>query len=309
MESAYLNLSTTRKSSTLSLPVWALLTSAVCLAFSAGFAGAQSGKAANKAPEQKLENMDPKKFDRPAIIDNKYMPMKPGTRYTYVGTTVEDDGKVVPHSIVINITDLTKVIGGVRNLVSYDLDYTDNELVEAELAFFAQDNEGTVWHFGQYPEEYEDKKLIKAPAWLHGIEGARAGIAMKAKPQLGTPSYSQGWGPAVGWTDRGQTFKMGEKTTVKAGSYTDVLVIKETSKEETVDAFQLKYYAPGVGNVRVGWGGTKEKTKETLELTKVEQLNPKELAEVRAKALALEKSAYKVSKKVYGLTPPMEQTK
>lgn len=303
------SVSTGKKSSSLSLLVWALLTTSVCVAFLAGYAGAQSSKAAKKEPEPKLETMDPKKFDRSTIIDNKWLPMKPGTRYTYVGTTVEDDGKVVPHSIVINITDLTKVIGGVRNLVSYDLDYTDNELVEAKLAFFAQDNEGTVWHFGQYPEEYEDEKFAKAPAWLHGIEGARSGIAMKAKPQLGTPSYSQGWGPAVGWTDRGQTYKMGEKTKVKAGSYTDVLVIKESSKEEAVDAFQLKYYAPGVGNVRVGWGGTKEKTKETLELVKIEQLNPKDLAEVREKALALEKSAYKRSPKVYGLTKPMERAK
>jgi hypothetical protein len=98
---------------------------------------------------------------------------------------------------------------------------------------------------------------------------------------------------------------MGQKTTVRAGKYEDVLVIKETSKEEG-NAFQLKSYAPGVGNVQVGWGGSKEKTKETLELVKVEQLGPKEMAELREKALKLEKSAYSVSKKVYARTSPSE---
>ena len=301
--------SSAKKTLVMTLPLGVLLATAVCLMLPVDFAAAQIAKTAVRAPEPKLETMDPKMFDRPTLIDNKWMPMKPGTRYTYVGTTVEDGGKVVSHKLVVNITDLTKVIGGVRNLVSYDLDYSDNQLSEAELAFFAQDKEGTVWHFGQYPEEYEDKKLIKAPTWLHGIQGARAGIHMKAKPQLGTPSYSQGWGPVVGWTDRGQTYKLGEKTTVPAGTYTDVLVTRETSKEETVDAWQYKYYAPGVGNVRVGWGGTMEKTKEVLELVKIEQLSPKELAAVREKAMALEKSAYKVSPKVYGLTAKMEVVK
>jgi hypothetical protein len=306
MKSAYL--SSGQKSSDTWLPVWAMLAAFTCIMLTGNFAAAQSDTAAKKAPAAKLETMNPKNFDRSTIVENKWMPMKPGTRWLYEGTTVEDDGKVVPHRLEINITDLTKVIGGVRNVVSYDLDYVDNELVEAELAFFAQDNEGTVWHFGEYPEEYEDGKLIKAPTWIHGFESARAGIVMMARPQLGTPSYAQGWGPAVGWSDRGQVYLMGEKTTVRAGKYEDVLVIKETSKQE-VDSFQLKYYAAGVGNVRVGWGGKKDKSKETLELVKVEQLGPKEMAELREKALKLEKSAYKVSKKVYARTTPMEVPK
>jgi len=44
------------------------------------------------------------------------MPLKPGTRFTYEGTTIEDDGAAVPHRVVINVTDLTKVIGGGRSL-------------------------------------------------------------------------------------------------------------------------------------------------------------------------------------------------
>ena len=87
------------------------------------------------------------------------------------------------------------------------------------------------------------------------------------------------------------------------------MIIKESSREEGKDAFQLKYYAAGVGNVRVGWGGTKEKSKEVLELVKVEQLSAAELAEVRKKALELEKSAYRRSKNVYAKTTPMEPAK
>jgi len=245
-------------------------------------------------------------FKRPTQVDNAWMPLKPGTRFVFEGTTIEDDGTAVPHRVVINVTDLTKVIGGVRTAVTWDLDYSDGELVEAELAFFAQDTSGTVWRMGEYPEEYEEGKFVAARPWIHGFEEAKAGIMMPATPQVGTPSYAQGWGPAVGWTDRGQVDQIGKKTCVPAACYEDVLVIAETSQSEQ-DAQQLKYYARGVGNVRVGWRGAGEKTKETLELVRVEQLDATAVAEVRAKALALERSAYQRSKTAYAHTPPAER--
>jgi hypothetical protein len=252
-----------------------------------------------------LENFDAAVFDNSTRIVNDYLPMKPGMRYVYEGTTVEDDGTVVPHKIVITVTDLTKTIAGVRTLVSWDEDYSDGELVEAELAFYAQDNEGNVWRMGEYPEEYEDGEFLAAPAWIHGFEDARAGIMMQANPQPNTPSYAQGWGPAVDWTDRGRVHQVGQKTCVKVDCYEDVLVIAETSASEP-DAEQLKYYARGVGNVRVGWQGAGETTQETLELVEVTELSPAALADAREKSLAIEKHAYEVSKSVYGQTPPLE---
>jgi hypothetical protein len=257
--------------------------------------------------ERKFEDFDAASFTNPSTVDNKWMPLVPGTRYTYEGSTVEDDGTVVPHKVVINVTDLTKVIGGVRSVVTWDLDYSDGELVEAELAFFAQDKDGRVWRMGEYPEEYEDEgKFVAAPAWIHGHEDARAGIMMQANPQPGTPSYSQGWGPAVNWTDRGKVDQVRQRVSVKAGSYADVVVIAETSASEP-DAEQLKYFAPGIGNVKVGWRGSGEKTKETLELVKVEKLDAKAMAEARAEALKMEKNAYQRSQNVYAKTPPLEQ--
>jgi hypothetical protein len=244
-------------------------------------------------------------FTQSTRIDNPWMPLAPGTRLVYEGTTIEDDGTAVPHRVEINVTDLTKVIGGVRTVITWDLDYSDNELVEAELAFFAQDSTGTVWRMGEYPEEYDAGKFIAAPAWIHGYEGAQAGIMMQANPQPGTPSYAQGWGPAVDWTDRGQVDSLGLRTCVPAGCYDDVVSIAETSAAEP-DAQQLKYYARGVGNVRVGWRGAGEKTKETLELTRVERLDAAALAEVRAKSLEMERNAYQRSTAVYANTPPAE---
>jgi hypothetical protein len=277
-----------------------VLVALTCLGLSSRVAMAQ-----DKKPEDLNLNVLKNFDDRSTTIDNEWFPLKPGTRLVYNGTTVEDDGKPVPRRLVSIVTDLTKVIDGVRTVVVWDVDYKDGQLAETEIAFFAQDNDGNVWLLGEYPEEWEAGKFMKAPAWLHGREDARAGIAMQAKPQLGAPSYAQGWGPAVRWTDRATVDQMGQKTCVRKGCYEDVLVIAETSKEEP-DAHQLKYYARGVGNVRVGWRGKGEKLKEELELVEAVQLDPKALAEARKKALELDKRAYTFGKKAYDRTPPAE---
>jgi hypothetical protein len=204
--------------------------------------------------------------------------------------------------VVITITDLTKEIAGVRTVVTWDQDFSDGELVETELAFFAQDDDGNVWRLGEYPEVYEEGKLVEVPAWIAGLKGAKAGIIMEADPKLEAPSYSQGWAPAVNFTDRGQVSEVGQETCVPVDCYENVLVIREFSREEP-DAFQLKYYAPGVGNVRVGWQGA-DASQETLELIEIIQLEAQAMEEVRAQALELEQRAYEISKEVYDQTPP-----
>jgi len=283
------------------------LTALSCAGLFTGCEGKREVRAADGRAQQPLEDVGAASFDHSTQIDNPWMPLKPGTRFVYEGTSAEDDGTLVPHRIVVHVTDLTKVIGGIRTLVTWDLDYKKGELVEAELAFFAQDRTGTVWYLGEYPEEYEDGKFVAARPWIHGFEDARAGIMMKPRPELGTPSYSEGWGPAVEWTDRGRVDQVGQKTCVPVGCYTDVLVIAESSAGEP-GAEQLKYYARSVGSVRVGWRGAGEKTKETLELARVEQMDATALAEVRARALELERSAYRRSTAVYAHTPPAERT-
>jgi hypothetical protein len=254
-------------------------------------------------PELALEDISKAQFDDPTTIDNPYFPLIPGTQFFYEGFTVEF-GKKVPHSIIYTVTDLTKEIAGVQTVVAWVLDYTNGKLVEAEVAFYAQDNDGNIWYMGEYPEAYEDGKMVEAPAWIPGLKEGKAGITMKADPKLNQPSYSQGWGPAVDWTDRGRVVKLGEHTCVPTGCYENVLVTEEFSQSEP-DAFQVKYYAPGVGNIKVEWRG-QDASQEELQLTKLIHLSPVELAEVRSKTLAHEERAYKTSKEVYDQTLPMK---
>ena len=283
----------------------------VCMAvilFMMIFISACGGKSSPEAtsPEATAEfkDFDPGNFSRSTEIINKWMPMKPGTQWAYEGTAIDEDGNKFARRIEFTITDLTKEINGVRTAVAWIVDYNNDETIEKEIAFYAQDNDGNVWYLGEHPEEIADGKFVDAPTWIAGIEEAKPGIKMMAEPKVGTPNYFQGWGPAVEWSDYGHIEKMGQETCVPVDCYKDVIVIAESSLGE-VDAYQLKYYAPNVGEVQVGWKG-EDATQEDLALVELVQLSPEELAEIHAEALALEKHAYEVSADVYGKTSPME---
>src|SRR5918994_851104 len=245
-------------------------------------------------------------FDNSTTVDNKWFPLKPGAHSVFEGSAF-DDGERISRRVVTTVTDLTKEINGVNSMVVWERDYSEGELVEAELAFFAQDTYGNVWHMGEYPEEYEEGEFEKAPGWLAGFKGAKAGIAMRAEPRLKTPSYAQGYAPPpINWIDRGRVYKVGQKTCVPVKCYEDVLVIEEFERNKP-GAYQLKYYAPGVGDVRVGWRGPEEEEKEGLDLVKDVRLSPEALAKSRANALKLEKHAYEI-KEYYGKTQPAKPT-
>ena len=257
----------------------------------------------SEVSEPVFETFDLDDFDQSTQIDNAWMPLQPGTQWKYEGTTTEE-GETFAHRIEFTVTDLTKKIEGVDTVVAWIVDYSNGEVVEKEIAFYAQDNEGNVWYLGEHPEEYSEGEFVAAPTWIAGREDARAGIKMRAEPQLGTVSYFQGWGPAVEWTDFGKVDQRGQQTCVPVDCYEDVLVIAESSLGEE-GAFQLKHYARGVGEVRVGWRGD-DSSFEELELVELNQLSPAELAQIRAEALELEANAYEISQEVYAHTPPAQ---
>jgi hypothetical protein len=270
--------------------------------------GSDSSASGSSAPAviRSADQYSPSLFDDSSyVVDNEWFPMTPGTQLVFKGASgIGEDRE--GHGLVFIVTDLTKVIDGVRTAVLWERDTSAGELVEAELAFFAQDRAGNVWNFGEYPEEYEDGKLDKAPTWIGGIAGARTGIAMLAAPDADAPDYEQGYAPKpVDWQDRGNVRETGSKTCVPAGCYEDVLIIGEFELDKP-GSTQLKYFAPGVGNVRVGWAGPKEDDHEILLLTEMRTLSEAEMADVREQVLALEAHGFQTSPDVYGTTPPLE---
>lgn len=229
-------------------------------------------------------------------IDNKWLPMEPGTRSEFSGT-VTDFSSGTPetheHRVVSIVTGLTKKIDGVRTVVLWDRDYSDGELAESELAFFAQSKQGAVWLLGEYPEEFDAGKFSGAPnTFISGLDDAHGGIAMQAHPREGTDAYTQASAPSIDFLDcarvvdrKGSTLKIDEFNPLDGASA----------------GHQQKYYRSGVGSYKVTASGGD--SQEVLNLDKTFKLDAGDLARVNDRAMAQDRHGYEVSPDIYGQTP------
>jgi hypothetical protein len=253
------------------------------------------------ASEMEMFQIDPAQFTNSTVIDATYLPMTPGTQHTYEGQAFED-GEKIDRKVIFTVTDLTKVLGGVDSVVIWEQDFNDDELVESELAFFAQDDDGNVWHTGEYYELWEEGEFVGGRIWVVGDPPCTlAGIQMWAEPDPSMATYSQGFAPEpFYWADRATIDEIQDEHCVPVDCYADVLVTAE-SDEVDPDAVQLKFYAPDVGNIGVGWRGDDPEMEE-LELVERTELDEAAMQEVRENALAMERRGY-----MYGQTAPAEQ--
>jgi hypothetical protein len=250
-------------------------------------------------------SLDRSEFPSRPAIENKWLPLEPGMQFTTTGKVVNTAEKTeTKRTVISTVTGLTKKIDGVNTVVVWDRDNSDGELAESELAFFAETKKGTVWLFGEYPEEYEDGMLTGAPStFISGIDKAQAGIAMLDHPRPDAPAYPQAYAPSVDFLDCGKVVDGHERVCVPAGCYHNVLVIDESNplEEESVAGHQRKFYSKKTGLVQVKPVGGEEQ--EFLDLVQVKKLSRSELKSINDQALALDSRGYTVSKDVYAKTP------
>jgi hypothetical protein len=286
-----------------SRPTWALLLPASLAAALLAACGTSSGSGAaagQAAIPGQTGTATAARFSAPLHVDNRMFPLAPGTQYVYRGKIVEG-GESKAHSVEFTVTGLTKVVGGVPTVVAWDRDFLDGKLQEQELALFAQDDRGNLWNFGEYPEEYENGKFTGAPStWIRGANHAYGGIHMLARP-TGGAQYSEGRIRAIGFYDLSRIISTSRAACVQAGCFRHVLVIDEWSPGDPGGGHQIKYYAPGVGLVRVGARGGD--SQEFLALSEVRHLGRTGMAQATAAVLAMDRRAYRVSK-VYRFSQP-----
>jgi hypothetical protein len=276
-----------------------LLTIAGLAGFSAGQAGAAPAagdKVGTTKPCIEKARFDDDNFPRRPAITSRFLPMIPGTKTTLEGTV-----EGVPHRVEFVVTDLVKRMAGVRTLVVWDTDTSEDEVVESELAFFAQDKNGNVWNLGEYPEEFENGEFVGAPStWIAGQDGAKAGIHMPALRGVSSRLYVQGFAPEIDFLDCARIADRHERTCVPAGCFDDVTITHETNALVPEDGIQSKYHAPRVGVVQVG--SVEPATGEILALTAREKLTGDELKEVREEALRLDRRGYEFGGDAYQAT-------
>ncbi len=176
-------------------------------------------------------------------VDNRYFALRPGTRFIYVGT---EDGKA--ERVITDVTHLEKTILGVKVVTVLDRVFLAGELKEKTFDWYAQDEDGNVWYFGEDTKAYEHGKVVStAGSFEAGKNGARAGIIMLAHPHVGD-SYRQEFARGVA-EDKARVVSLSTDVSVPYGRFHNCLKIAETTPLEP-GAKGIKLHCRGVGLVK-----------------------------------------------------------
>ncbi len=175
--------------------------------------------------------------------DHPLFPLVPGTTFRYRSETpdgVEDE--------VFTVTRETKRIQGVSTRVVEDIVHLDGTLTEHTFDYFASDELGNVWYFGEDSRSRDPQtgEVSTEGSWRAGRDGAEAGIIMEAHPQVGDVYHEE---HAAGVAeDQARVLALDAQASVPAGSYSNCL---QTENFSALDpgAIEHKFYVPGVGLV------------------------------------------------------------
>ena len=199
-------------------------------------AGAVSARAA-QPPYNPV--IDPANFV--SRVDNPYFPLDPGTVFRYV-----TNGKSTQEVDDMTVTNDTKMILNVMTTAVLDSVYTNGDLTEATVDWYAQDKQGNVWYFGEDSKELDHGQVVSTEgSWEAGVAGAKPGIVMEANPQIGD-TYRQEYLPGVA-EDMAKVTGLDVPITVPYGSFSAL----ETTESTAVSPsdHERKYYARNVGIV------------------------------------------------------------
>lgn len=188
--------------------------------------------------------IDPADFEDTNLAGNSFFPMTPGLTYVYEGENEEG----VPVRIEEEYTDQTKSIMGITCAVVIFKEYEDGALVEETSDWYAQDEQGNVWYFGEDSKDIEGGQVVSTEgSWEAGVDGALPGILMFAEPVEGTwyrQEYYEGEAEDVG-----QVLSLSATVTVPYGTYNNCLQTAEWTPLEP-GIVEHKFYASGVGLVK-----------------------------------------------------------
>jgi hypothetical protein len=178
-----------------------------------------------------------------AHVDNPWLPLKPGTVYTYHGFK---DGK--PSVDVVVVTPHVKTIDGAPCVVVEDRLFLAGRLEERTTDWYTQDARGNVWYFGESTAELDRNGHVTSTegTWQAGRSGAVPGIFMPANPQVGQSGRQEFYkGHAE---DHFRVLDLRAKVKVPGATSSRALLTEEWTPLEP-GVLDHKLYVRGIGNV------------------------------------------------------------
>lgn len=200
----------------------------------------------------------PERFpaDPPA---NAFFPLDMPLTRILTASGTDDEGMPFTERSELSSVGAGPVILGVPTRAILDRAFEGGRLVEETYDYYATDEDGNVWYFGEDVVNYlyDDAGTLTGTdsggAWRAGIDGARPGWMMPAAPVSGL-HYFQEIAARNAAMDEAVIWR--EDATIEVpglGPISGVLVTLEITSLDP-DAREFKYYAPGLGLVRAEEG-------------------------------------------------------
>ncbi|MHC4251119.1 MAG: hypothetical protein ACYS9X_18520 [Planctomycetota bacterium] len=174
---------------------------------------------------------------------NRFFILEPD--YRIVLADGEGDEK---EEVFITVLDETEVVDGVETRVVEEREFLGGELKEVSRNFFTICREHLdVFYHGEDVDNYKGGEVVgHGGAWRAGVKGARPGLMMAGKVEVGA-RYYQEVAPGVAM-DRAENVRVDETVQTPGGTFADCLRVVETTPLEP-GSESIKVYAPGVGMI------------------------------------------------------------
>ena len=168
-------------------------------------------------------------------VEHRYFPVEPGTVWTYEGSR-----NGAHRRDVVRVLHDTRTVMGVECSALFQEMYLDGVLVERTWEWFAGDQDGNLWKFGEESFDFEDGLVVLTEdSWEAGVGGALPWMVLVADPRPGDVTTN---GDEII-----QVVSVSAVALVPAGVFRECLEAVENPDDE--DDKDVIIYAPGVGLV------------------------------------------------------------
>ena len=142
----------------------------------------------NQTSEEWTASFDLENCDLTSAGENSYFVLEPGHQVILEG---QEDGEEL--QLTMTVLDETKVVDGVETRVVEEKESEGGDLVEVSWNYFAICKPtNDVFYFGEDVDIYEDSKIVSHEgAWVAGQNGAKAGMIMPGRVEVGLKYYQE----------------------------------------------------------------------------------------------------------------------
>jgi hypothetical protein len=198
----------------------------------------------NQTSEEWTASFDLENCDFASTGENSYFILEPGYQVILEG---EENGEEL--QLTMTVLDETKLVDGVQTRVVEEMESEGGNLVEVSRNYFAICKPtNDAFYFGEDVDIYEDGEIVSHEGtWLAGQNGAKAGMIMPGKVEVGM-KYYQEIAPGVA-EDRAEIVSVNEVLDTPAGKFQNVLKTEETNPLEPSEE-EYKFYASGIGLIQ-----------------------------------------------------------